>query len=65
MYFKKAADEGNLAKAQFKLGKMYYYGQGTNKDIKQCLKYIHAAFDNGYPTAREFWNENQLWKYEQ
>ena len=64
-YYKKAADEGNLAKAQFKVGKMYYFGEGVKQDIKQTLKYIHAAFDNGYPTAIEFWNENQLWKYEQ
>ena len=64
-YYKQAADEGNLAKAQFKVGKMSYLAQGTKQDVAQALKYIHSAFDNGYPTAIEFWNENQLWKYEQ
>ena len=64
-YYKQAADEGNLAKAQFKVGKMAYLGEGTKQDTPMALKYIHSAFDNGYPTAMEFWNANQLWKYEQ
>ncbi|MEE1323695.1 MAG: tetratricopeptide repeat protein, partial [Bacteroidales bacterium] len=64
-WFKKAADEGGLAKAQFKIGKMLYFGEGVKKNIAQGVNYIKLAFNNGYPTAMQFWNENQLWRYEQ
>ena len=64
-WFKKAADEGGLAKAQFKIGKMLYFGDGVKKNIAQGVNYIKLAFNNGYPTAMQFWNENQLWRYEQ
>lgn len=64
-WYKKAADEGGLAKAQFKVGRMLYFGDGVKQDIAQGINYIKLAFNNGYPTAMEFWNENQLWRYEQ
>ena len=64
-WFKKAADEGGLAKAQFKIGKMLYFGEGVKKNIAQGVNYVKLAFNNGYPTAMQFWNENQLWRYEQ
>ena len=63
-YYKKAADKGNLAKAMFKTGTMLYYGQGCTKDIAKGNNYIKLAFNEGYPTALEFWNQEQLWQYE-
>lgn len=64
-YYKKAADKGGLAKAMFKVGTMYYDGLGCKKDVAQSLNYIKMAYKEGYPTALEYWNEKQLWQYEE
>lgn len=64
-YYKKAADKGGLAKAMFKTGTMLFEGKGVKQDKAQGINYIKLAFNEGYPTALEYWNENQLWQYEE
>ena len=64
-YYKRAADDGGLAKAMFKVGTMYYEGLGCKKDVAQSLNYVKMAYREGYPTALEYWNEKQLWQYEE
>lgn len=50
--------------AQFMLGYMYYEGEGTLMDKKKAAKWIRIAYENGSDSAKEFWEENELWKYE-
>jgi TPR repeat protein len=41
------ADQGN-ARAQFKLGVMYYEGQGVPQDYAEAVKWYRRAADQGY-----------------
>jgi len=38
--------------AQYKIGMMYYKGQGTERDLKQALDHFQAAAENGHPLAQ-------------
>ena len=59
---KKSAEQG-FAVAQYNLGLMYYNGEGTLTDKKQAAYLIKKSYENGLEVAKEFWNENELWKY--
>ena len=48
---KKAADEGG-ADAQFKLGSMYYNGEGVAKDYTASVKWFHEAARQGHAKAQ-------------
>ena len=63
-WYKKAADEGNLAKAQYKIGELLFEGTYVKQDKAMGINYIKLAFQNGYPKAYEYWTENEMWKYE-
>ena len=45
-YYEQAADMG-LTDAQFMLGNMYMYGEGTETDYEKALKYFRLAADGG------------------
>ena len=63
-WYKKSADEGGLAKGQFKVGKMLFEGDGVKQDKAMGINYVKLAFKNGFPTANEYWTEQQMWKFE-
>lgn len=63
-WYKKAADEGNLAKAQYRVGQLLFEGEYVKQDKAMGINYIKMAFQNGYPKAYEYWTEQQMWKYE-
>ena len=63
-WYKKAADEGNLAKAQYRIGQLLFEGEFVKQDKAMGINYIKMAFQNGYPKAYEYWTEQQMWKYE-
>jgi hypothetical protein len=59
------------AKSLFYIGRMYFFGQGTETDKIQAAYWIKKAYDapeisgNEYQQkAQQFWEENELWKYE-
>src|SRR5262249_39385039 len=50
-WYRKAADSG-LAKAQFRLGRLYDLGQGVAEDPAQAIAWYRKAADQGYPRAQ-------------
>jgi hypothetical protein len=48
---KPMAEQGNTF-AEFTIGKMYAYGEGTAKDPKKGAAYIQSAADKGLATAQ-------------
>ena len=50
-WYKKAADEGNLAKAQYKIGELLFEGIYVKQDKAMGINYIKLAFQNGYPKS--------------
>ena len=63
-WFTQAAEQG-LAYAQHKLGILYYVGEGTSADMKQAACWIKKAYENGFENAKDFWEEKELWRYEE
>lgn len=61
--YEKSAKQGST-RAQFNLGVMYYYGKGINKNFNKSALLIKKSYTNGYERAKNFWEENELWKYE-
>lgn len=61
-YYYEAAYRGHSA-AQYQVGVAYYYGYGTTIDKVKSASWIKKSFENGYERAKEFWEERQLWKY--
>jgi len=61
-WYKKSAEQG-IAEAQFMLGVMYYLGEGTLTDKKQAAYWIKKSYKNGFETAKQVWEEFELWKY--
>ena len=63
---KKSAEQG-VAKAQYGLGAMYYEGVGILTDKSKAAFWIKKAYENsnGFikQMAKEYWEENELWKY--
>jgi len=54
-WFTKAAEQG-YPDAEFYLGYFYYHGINVSKWISKANK-------SGYPFAKKFWDDNELWKY--
>ena len=48
---KPLAEKGD-AKAQYRLGECYYYGDGISRDFKQAEYWYRKAADNGYARAQ-------------
>ena len=63
-WFTQAAEQGD-AQAQYKLGILYYVGEGTSADMKQAACWIKKAYENGFENAKDFWEEKELWQYEE
>ena len=63
-WFTQAAEQGD-AYAQHKLGILYYVGEGTSADMKQAACWIKKAYENGFENAKDFWEEKELWRYEE
>nr|WP_233897264.1 SEL1-like repeat protein [Tenacibaculum piscium] len=42
---------------------MYFYGEGTLKDMKQTKYWMKKAYENGNQKAEGIWNDLELWKY--
>jgi TPR repeat protein len=61
-WYKKSAEQGN-AEAQYNLGNMYFNGDGTLKDKKQTAFWIRKSYENGLEEAKEFWDDEELYKY--
>lgn len=59
---KKSAEQGD-AEAQYNLGNMYQYGEGTLTDKKQAAYWIKKAYENGYEDAKLIWDDYELYKY--
>ena len=53
--FKTAGEQFGDIHAQYKLGMMYYKGQGTEKDLKQASEHFKAAAENGDSFANTGW----------
>ena len=51
-WFRKAADHGGLAEAQFNLGLMCIRGEGTPQDGPAALKWFRAAAEQGFAKAQ-------------
>lgn len=49
---KPLAKQGN-PQAQFRLGKLYYLGQGVEANAEKAFHWFHLAAENGCPPARE------------
>lgn len=50
--YSKLAEAGNV-EAQFRLGEMYWYGDGTAADIAAATKWMQKAAERGHPGAIE------------
>jgi len=42
---------------------MYFYGEGVSINKKQAAVWIRKSYENGHEIAKEFWDENELYKY--
>ena len=63
-WFTQAAEQGD-AQAQYNLGLLYSNGEGTSADMKQAACWIKKAYENGFENAKDFWEEKELWRYEE
>ena len=62
-WYRKSAEQG-YKKAQYSLGERYYHGYGVEQDRKSAAYWMKKSYENGNEMAKEFWDENELWKYE-
>jgi clan AA aspartic protease (TIGR02281 family) len=51
--FRTLADQGS-AKAQYKVGLMYYSGEGVTQDLAEAAKWFRTAADQGYSAAQHY-----------
>ena len=63
-YFTKAAELGNIG-AHFRLGNMFVFGLGVEKDEKKIIHHLETAAIGGHPAARcslgiEEWNRGNI-----
>jgi len=71
LWLKKAAEQGDSI-AQYELGVLYFEGNGVLKSKKDCAYWMKKAadienllnYDHDALKAKDFWKENELWKYE-
>lgn len=61
-WYRKAANQGS-SEAQTNLGFCYFYGYGVLADKSMAATYIEKAYNGGIAQAKEFWVENEFWKY--
>jgi len=61
-WIKKSAEQG-FAEAQYFLGLIYYTGEGTLTDKKKAAFWIRKSYENGFEKAKEYWDDNELYKY--
>lgn len=52
--YKPLAQQGNSV-AQFRLGKMYYYGNGVPQDYKEAAKWYLLSAKDGDAVRKQFW----------
>jgi tetratricopeptide (TPR) repeat protein len=53
-YFTKAAELGDVAANAFLGGRMYFFGEGVEKDMKKAVYHLEQAAIGGHPGARVF-----------
>ncbi len=63
-WYKKAASQG-YAKSQFNLAKKYFYGQGVEINKKKSVYWLKEAYKNGDKDAKNFWEQNNMWIYDE
>jgi hypothetical protein len=51
-YFRLAAWQGRIPAAQFKLSRLYYYGQGVRRNLEQAVKWVRMAAEGGNADAQ-------------
>ncbi|RED48797.1 tetratricopeptide repeat protein [Seonamhaeicola aphaedonensis] len=56
--------ERNYMASQFNLGLMYFRGEGTEVNKSLSAHWIRKAYENGNKEAKNFWEEFELWKYD-
>ena len=56
-YYTKASD-ANIANAQYRLGLLYYYGQGVDADRTHAKLLMQKARDGGMKEAQDFLDKN-------
>ena len=63
-YYKKAAEQGS-AQAQFNLGRMYFYGLGTDQDYTKAAEWYQKSSEQGYKPAYNglAWTYHLMGKY--
>jgi TPR repeat protein len=54
-WFRKAAEQGDATEAQFRLGHMYYQGQGVPQDHAQAHMWFDLAISRGETEISEGW----------
>ena len=60
----KAALRDASYKTQYWLGRYYFHDYNKYTDKKRAAYWIKKAHKNGSKDAKEFWDDNELWKYE-
>ncbi|WP_339697430.1 tetratricopeptide repeat protein [uncultured Roseivirga sp.] len=60
-WFQKSSD--SFPDAKYMLGVMTFYGHGTNESKSKAASLIKQSYEEGYLKAKEFWDENELWRY--
>ena len=58
--FEEAANRG-IAVAKYKLGKIYLFGLGVEKDLPFAMRYLCSAAANGSEYAAELIKQKELW----
>ena len=59
-YYERAANLGD-ADAEFRIGLMYYFGDGVKSDSQKALEYFTRAAEKGYPQAQEAVKKQMEW----
>jgi len=62
-WLEKASEQGH-AHSQYLLGKIYYEGNGTEKDITKAIHWFQQALKQENYLTQEYWEENNLAKYQ-
>ena len=61
-WFTKAAKQDNV-EAQYIVGRMCFFGEGTKKSLKDCAYWINLARQNGHKDAELVWKNEELSRY--
>ena len=63
VWFLKSAEQ-DFPNGQYAVGYHYFMGRGVLSDKKKSAYWIKKAYNNGSTEAKDFWENNELWKYE-